>query len=103
MSKITEVGKKIAEGVEQGYKGIEKGVVDGYKAIETGVVGGYQAIEDGFVKTFLTKKGETVEEAKQRLSGQKAEPQAQDAAPIEEEGSAEIPKASSSAPESPEM
>ena len=90
MSKITEVGKKIAEGMEQGYKGIERGVVEGYKAVETGVVGGYQAIEDGFVKTFLTKKSETVEEAKQRLSGQKAELQAQDAAPIEEEGSAEI-------------
>ena len=74
MSKITEMGKKIAEGMEQGCKGIEKGLVKGYKAIETGVTGGYQAIEDGFVKTFLTKEGEPVGEAKQRRSGQASAP-----------------------------
>ena len=39
----------------------------GYKKIEQGVVGGYTKIEDKFVDTYLTKDGETIEEAKARL------------------------------------
>ena len=35
--------------------------------IEQGVVGGYTKIEDKFVDAYLTKDGETVEEAKNRL------------------------------------
>lgn len=42
-------------------------VVGTYKKIETGVVKGYTKIEDKFVDEFLTKDGETVEEAKKRL------------------------------------
>ena len=53
--------------VAGGYKKIEKGVVNGYKKIEQGVVGGYTKIEDKFVDTYLTKDGETIEEAKARL------------------------------------
>jgi uncharacterized protein YutE (UPF0331/DUF86 family) len=41
--------------------------VDGYKKIEKAVVTGYTKIEDKFVDSFLTKDGETVEEAKERL------------------------------------
>ncbi len=48
-------------------KKIEKTVVDGYKKVEQAVVGTYTKIEDGFVDRYLTKDGETVEEAKQRL------------------------------------
>lgn len=55
-SKLVKANEKIAEGV-----------VTGYKKIETGVVGGYQKIEDKFVDQFLTKDGETVEDAKKRL------------------------------------
>lgn len=66
-SKIVKVNEKIAETVAGGYKKIEKGVVNGYKKIEQGVVGGYTKIEDKFVDTYLTKDGETVEEAKARL------------------------------------
>lgn len=66
-SKIVEANEKIAEAVTGGYKKIEKGVVDGYKKIEKGVVSGYTKIEDKFVDTYLTKDGETVEEAKARL------------------------------------
>ena len=66
-SKIVKANEKIAEAVTGGYKKIEKGVVDGYKKIEQGVVGGYTKIEDKFVDTYLTKDGETVEEAKARL------------------------------------
>ena len=55
-SKLVKANEKIAEGV-----------VDGYKKIEDGVVDGYKKIEDKFVDQFLTKDGETVEDAKKRL------------------------------------
>ena len=42
-------------------------MVDGYKKIENGVVGGYKKMEDGLVDRYLTKDGETVEEAKARI------------------------------------
>ena len=70
-SKIVKANEKIAEVVVDGYKKIEKGVVDGYKKIEQGVVGGYTKIEDKFVDAYLTKDGETVEEAKARLKSKK--------------------------------
>lgn len=46
---------------------IEKTVVDSYKKIEDTVVEGYTKVEDAFVGKFLTKDGETVEEAKERM------------------------------------
>ncbi|MBQ8162301.1 MAG: hypothetical protein IJ083_16360 [Clostridia bacterium] len=76
------------KGTVSGYQAIENGVVGGYKAIENGVVGGYKAIENGvahsfnkitdkFVGTFLTREGETVEQAKERLKDeQKAQEEA---------------------------
>lgn len=42
-------------------------VVDGYKKVETGVVGAYEKAEDKFVDRFLTKDGESIAEAKERL------------------------------------
>jgi len=66
-SKIVNANEKIVKAVSGGYKKIEKGVVAGYKKIEQGVVGGYTKIEDKFVDAYLTKDGETVEEAKARL------------------------------------
>ena len=66
-SKIGKANEKIAEAVTDGYKKIEKGVTEGYKKIERGVVGGYTKLEDKFVDAYLTKDGETVEEAKARL------------------------------------
>ena len=51
----------------QANKKIEEAVVSGYRIIEQTVVGGYQGIEAGFVDRYLTRDGETVEEAKQRL------------------------------------
>lgn len=53
--------------IVKGVKKIEKSVTDGYKKVEDTVVGGYTKIEDRFVDAFLTKDGETVEEAKARL------------------------------------
>ncbi len=52
------------------YQKIESGVVGGYQKIEEGVVGAYKKVEDHFVGKFLTRDGETVEEAKARLSKQ---------------------------------
>lgn len=66
-SKIVKANEKIAEAITVSYKKVEKGVVDGYKKIEQGVVSGYSKIEDKFVDAYLTKDGETVEEAKVRL------------------------------------
>lgn len=76
-SKLVKANEKIAENVVGGYRKIEKGVVSGYKKIEEGAVGGFHKIADKFVDNFLTKEGETVEEAKERLA---AEQKAQNAA-----------------------
>lgn len=67
-SKLAAANEKIAESVTSGYRKIENGVVGGYKKIENGVVSGFQTISDTFVDQFLTKDGETVEEAKIRLA-----------------------------------
>lgn len=66
-SKLLEVNEKIAEGVVGGYKKIEEGVVGGYKKIEDGAVNGFNKMADKFVDNFLTKEGESVEEAKARM------------------------------------
>ena len=47
---------------------VEQEIVDDYKKVEDGVVGGFNKIADGFVDKFLKKEGETVEEARERLS-----------------------------------
>lgn len=72
-SKLIKANEKIAEGVTTGFKKISDGVVDGYKNIENAVVEGYTKIEDKFVDAFLTKDGETVEEAKKRLKSEQSE------------------------------
>ena len=61
--------KKIEKGVVDGYKKIENGVVEGYKKIENGVVEGFGKVVDKCVEVLFAEKGETVEEAKARLSG----------------------------------
>ena len=58
MSKFVEANEKIAEGV-----------VRGYRKIETGVVEGFGKVTDACVKTLFAKEGESVEDAKRRLSG----------------------------------
>ena len=69
-SKLVKVNEKIAEEVVGGYKKIEEGVVGGYKKIEEGAVGGFNKIADKFVDNFLTKEGESVEDARARLSAE---------------------------------
>lgn len=72
-SKLVQANEKIAEKVTGGYKAIEGAVVGGYKSIENGVVGTYKSIEDKFVDEFLTKDGESIEDAKKRLAAEQAE------------------------------
>lgn len=55
-SKLVKMNEKIAEKV-----------VDTYEKIEETAVNGYSKIEDAFVGRYLTRNGETVEEAKKRL------------------------------------
>jgi hypothetical protein len=69
MSKIAETNEKIAEKVVEGYKKIETGVVGGYKKIENGVVEGFNKVSDKCVEVLFTKEGESVDDAKKRLSG----------------------------------
>lgn len=71
-SKLVEMNKKIEEGVVSGYKKIEEGVVSGYKKIENGAVEGFEKITDKFVDQFLTREGESVEDAKKRLAGEQS-------------------------------
>ena len=58
-SKLVEANEKIA-----------KGVVGGYKKIEDGAVNGFNKMADKFVDNFLTKEGESVEEAKARMEAE---------------------------------
>ena len=58
MSKFVEANEKIAQKV-----------VDGYKRIEDGVVEGFGKVTDACIKTLFAKDGESVEDAKARLSG----------------------------------
>lgn len=67
-SKLVKANEKIAEGVVDGYKKIERGVVEGFTKMENAVVGAYKKVEDSFVDQFLTKEGESVEDAKARLA-----------------------------------
>ena len=60
MSKFVEANEKIAQGV-----------VNGYKKIETGVVEGFGKVTDKCVEILFAKDGESVEDAKKRLSGGK--------------------------------
>lgn len=55
-SKLVKVNKKI-----------ENAVVGGYKKIENAAVKSYEKIENKFVDQYLTKDGETIEDAKKRI------------------------------------
>ena len=61
---------KIGEAVTDGFQKIEDGVVSGYKKIEEGVVDGFTSLNDKLVEKLFAKEGESVEDAKKRLSGE---------------------------------
>ena len=57
MANFKEANEKIVDGITEGYEKIESGVVDGFNKMT-----------DKFVGKFLTKEGETLEDAKARLA-----------------------------------
>ncbi len=59
--------KAIETGVVGTYQKIEDEVVGTYKKLEDAVVGAYKKVEGHFIGKFLTRDGETVEDARQRL------------------------------------
>ena len=69
MAKFGDHMEKIASGVAEGYQKIEDGIVAGYKKIETGAVKGFGKVVDKCVEVMFAKDGESVEDAKARLSG----------------------------------
>ena len=58
-SKLVKANEKIAETV-----------TGTFEKIEHTVVAGYGKVEDAFVERYLTRDGESVEEAKARLRGE---------------------------------
>ncbi len=58
---------KIEGTVVGGYQKIEAAVVGSYHKVEDAVVGAYRKVEDHFVGKFLTRDGESVEDAKERM------------------------------------
>ena len=66
MANFEEMGKKISEGVAEGFQKIEDGVVSGYKKIEHGAVEGFTKVTDKCVEKMFAKEGESVEDAKKR-------------------------------------
>ena len=60
--------KKVEESVVGTYQKIEDGVVSGYRKIEDGAVNGFRKVSDWFIKKLFSRKGETVEETRKRLS-----------------------------------
>lgn len=59
-SKLVKENEKIADEAVSDYKKIENGFVDGFNKIS-----------DRFVENYLTKDGESVDEAKVRLNQEK--------------------------------
>lgn len=72
-SKLVKANQKIAEDVVGGYKKIEDGVVGSYKTIENGAVRAFNKVADRFVDQYLTRDGETVAEARERLAKEHGE------------------------------
>jgi len=64
---VKEAYQTVEDGVVGTYQKIEDGVVGGYQRIEGGAVNGFRKVSDFFIRKFFTRKGETVEEARERL------------------------------------
>lgn len=73
MKKMADTIEQITEVVTGGYQKIENGVVGGYKKIESGAVRGFEKVSDKCVEVLFAKEGESVEAAKERLSGKNRE------------------------------
>ena len=69
MAKFADRITGITEAVTEGYRKIENGVVGGYKKIETDAVEGFGKVVDKCVEVLFAREGESVEDARARLSG----------------------------------
>ena len=65
---VKEAYEAIEESVVGSYKKIENTVVSGYKKVESGAVNGFRKVSDFFIRKLFSRKGETVEETRKRLS-----------------------------------
>ena len=57
----------ISTAVIGAYQKIENSAVTGYKAVEDGAVNGFRKVCDFFIGKFFSRKGETIEETRERL------------------------------------
>lgn len=80
---MERMGEKVGKGAKKTLDAIEDAVVTGYHKIEDGVVGGFTKMVDGFVDRFMTKEGESVEEAKARIAQEQADREAKARATVE--------------------
>ena len=71
MAKLADTVDKIAEKVTGCYKKIENGVVGGYKSIESGAIEGFEKVSEKCIDVLFARQGESVEDARRRLSGNK--------------------------------
>ena len=65
---VKEAYQNLEDNVVGTYQKIEDGVVGGYRKIEDGAVSGFRRVCDWFIKKLFSRKGETVEETRKRLS-----------------------------------
>lgn len=65
---VKEAYQNLEENVVGTYQKIEDGVVGGYRKIEDGAVSGFRRVCDWFIRKLFSRKGETVEETRKRLS-----------------------------------
>ena len=54
--------------VKEAYEKLEDGVVGGYQKIENGAVSGFRKVCDFFIRKLFSRKGETVEQTRERLT-----------------------------------
>ena len=65
---VKEAYQTVEDSVVSTYQKIEVGVVGGYKKVENSAVNGFRKVSDFFIKKLFSRKGETVEETRNRLS-----------------------------------
>lgn len=71
MSKYPQITEKIARHVLRCYQKIEDGMVSGYKKTESAIVTSAQKVTDKCIEVLFAKEGESINDAKIRLSGSK--------------------------------
>jgi len=64
---MAEAYKRMETGAVNTYEKIERTVVSGYRKVEQGAVFGFRTVSDFFIRSFFSRKGETVEETRKRL------------------------------------